>query len=912
MVLFKRFSITLLLTFIFFLNEYGFAAAPYRVNPTYEDTVRIMLIWNDAGGNSCNDSTTTPVGKKTLDFLINAIDTTKIHNVKALVNSQAKLTTWVNIVSLWGNKLPHVIVHVNAGWSAGWNGRELDTIFSKAVQNKIGIVSIGDDAASLASKTFGFNGVENVPGPLGDGTSIDSLWIGLLRANDDKLKKYVFNKVLEYPGVNGIVSNAIDSIIHREQISFFPVGKGRCQADADKYTVLYPQWITMLGFQQGIIDQVPSPGKNELNVLVAIQDTLANEVIRRGVALSFQPQFLRDPIAIQQICYDALMFASLTHTLSVASKIVIRVASDSIIAGQKISLKAELYDQQGESLDSMLQFVKWTIVNPDKNDLLPDSTGETSALSATKAWRSVTIKAVFTDPKTNTTISTTEVVFIKPGAPDHLDVSKDSLITGLELNNDEDPITLTFDRSVKSDTLFAVTRDKFGNYVSQADPVTTIWQTGDNAIVSSNGLVNIASQGIITRTGTGNAVVTVRQGSYIPDQVTVGVDVVATLQTAYTRDLDGDGLIDRVEMHFDSAMTIADVKKIADELAITHGSDKFNITEIASKDTYDSVFYVSVKDLTDMGLQTDWTLAIKGMLSVRLKNNEIAEVPVNGNTHDGIGAVVNRAMYTISDQTGIGDTIRVNFSEPVLKSDLERLLPKDVFLYYSDKSGTSIALLDGARFIINQNDPYLTSVSIVLSPSGTKDFTIVPYKDMIQLVNGLSDKSGNIPPKKDLARKVKLESGGENNIKVAIYPNPIDPTRNDLRQMLRQLAPDGSLLRNYENVLVQYESKNLGARSGILITVHSKKPLLEKKKSFGTAMIYDALGNVIMKSVELKRAYNSQEYALIWNGMNEKGRIVGSGTYLMFITITDIDGKTYLEKRHIGVKFGAVIGMAGK
>jgi flagellar hook assembly protein FlgD len=130
--------------------------------------------------------------------------------------------------------------------------------------------------------------------------------------------------------------------------------------------------------------------------------------------------------------------------------------------------------------------------------------------------------------------------------------------------------------------------------------------------------------------------------------------------------------------------------------------------------------------------------------------------------------------------------------------------------------------------------------------------------------------------------------------------------------MLRQLAPDGSLLRNYENVLVQYESKNMGTRSGILITVHSKKPLLEKKNSFGTAMIYDALGNVIMKSVELKKAYNSQEYALVWNGMNEKGRNVGSGTYLMFITITDIDGKTYVEKRRIGVKFDAVIGMAGK
>ena len=77
-------------------------------------------------------------------------------------------------------------------------------------------------------------------------------------------------------------------------------------------------------------------------------------------------------------------------------------------------------------------------------------------------------------------------------------------------------------------------------------------------------------------------------------------------------------------------------------------------------------------------------------------------------------------------------------------------------------------------------------------------------------------------------------------------------------------------------------------------------------------MIYDALGNLIVKSLELKRAYSSQEYALIWNGMSDKGRNVGAGTYLLIVKVKDIEGNTYKDKKRIGVKFGAVFGMPGK
>ena len=104
------------------------------VNQAYEDSLRIVILWNNAAGNC----TTMPnVGAQTRDTVLRALGITYNSNTRAITSSgttnirpsHVKVLmedsttnstidpTWNTIRGLWGgDSLPHVIVHVNAGW----------------------------------------------------------------------------------------------------------------------------------------------------------------------------------------------------------------------------------------------------------------------------------------------------------------------------------------------------------------------------------------------------------------------------------------------------------------------------------------------------------------------------------------------------------------------------------------------------------------------------------------------------------------------------------------------------------------------------------------------------------------------------------------------------------------------------
>ncbi len=85
------------------------AQATIRIDKAYEDTVRILIISNDSAKGNCN--LTSGVGIKTRDFVLKSL--TGVPNVKY---RESKTTQWSDVAAAWPGKLPHVIVHVNAGW----------------------------------------------------------------------------------------------------------------------------------------------------------------------------------------------------------------------------------------------------------------------------------------------------------------------------------------------------------------------------------------------------------------------------------------------------------------------------------------------------------------------------------------------------------------------------------------------------------------------------------------------------------------------------------------------------------------------------------------------------------------------------------------------------------------------------
>ncbi len=272
-----------------------------RVEKSYEDTVRILVLYNSGAiGQPACAAATRPVGPLTRDFTVNSI--VGIPNVKVL---KAEVTQWADVQAAFGNGLlPHVIVHVNAGWTS-FSGPYLVDVLNRAADQAIGVVSVGDDAAAFADKVFGFTNVNNVPPPMGDATQYKgantNLWIAL-NGKADTLQK------------PGVIRNTVDSL-KVSRLDFKPYGTDaagdyRCQADADKYGI-DPKFLgnlNFLGFQRAFngTDTIATP--TELQTIVAFQN-----LQRRGVALSFQPQFLKNAQAASQIVYDAIIYASYAH-----------------------------------------------------------------------------------------------------------------------------------------------------------------------------------------------------------------------------------------------------------------------------------------------------------------------------------------------------------------------------------------------------------------------------------------------------------------------------------------------------------------------------------------------------------------------------------------------------------------------
>jgi hypothetical protein len=504
----------LLLCALLFPSRQVAARDLVRIDKNYEDSVRVVILWNESDkffkdkirGN-------VPVGPQTRDFVLNALSLdTSLESGNVFV-SPTPVTTWAMIKQRWPGKLPHVIVHINAGYRSN-SGSKLKSILDSAVQNRIGVVSIGDDAAASAEQTFGVKGTDNDPPPFDEKDQLDSLWVGLNRNNDNRLKD-----ANVFPYINGIISNAIDSMGAGEILFFKPYCNNnadscRLQNDADKYLPITPQWLTFLGYMRGHENGAFVGDVDSLNIIVAIQDTLnetqtasKNAMVRRGVMLGYQPQYLRQKDASQQIVYDAIMWASLAHQLGLTVgefRLRGEPAFDTITTDDSIKFFGEIEwdstDIWGKvtkirrpSLDST---ITWQLT-PSTGALLSSGAGPSpsNVFSATRAFETYTITGHFVDPQSGEPHTAIMQVYVKAGAPAQLTVESSPLKqTSPHAPNPVGRLQIASNEQSKS--AYAVLRDRYGNW---AGPATqTVW-TPAQPILTTSVLVADSGKGQVTK-----------------------------------------------------------------------------------------------------------------------------------------------------------------------------------------------------------------------------------------------------------------------------------------------------------------------------------------------------------------------------------------------------------------------------
>ncbi|MBF0433123.1 MAG: hypothetical protein HQK83_17725 [Fibrobacteria bacterium] len=310
------------------------SAAKYRYEQAYEDTVRVMIVYNERA----DDSWHCPQGLGRGGYYNNIFTQEAIKGIPHVKVSESWSTQRQDVINAFAPNLPHVIAHVNGG-SAGANGPYIAEIVQLAVDSAIGFVSIGDDAARVSVDMFGFTNVQNGPAPMAGAMHLSDLWVAI-------------DTTLDVPQGNGIVTNARRYLMDNNNaknsadvlmFKAYNISNGRCSCDADRYDVIPGglDQLSFMGFQSGwdpALNRVIG-GPQELPVIAAFGDGT-----RRGVALSFQPNALLNSAAAEQIVYDAIMWAS--------------------FARQGFKIAPPVADPPGSQFD-FIQVMKLTHIVPD-------------------------------------------------------------------------------------------------------------------------------------------------------------------------------------------------------------------------------------------------------------------------------------------------------------------------------------------------------------------------------------------------------------------------------------------------------------------------------------------------------------------------------------------------------------------
>jgi hypothetical protein len=366
------------------------------------------------------------------------------------------------------------------------------------------------------------------------------------------------------------------------------------------------------------------------------------------------------------------------------------------------------------------------------------------------------------------------------------------------------------------------------------------------------------------------------------NQVGPGGDSIAV--TATLRDTSGDGHLDRIDLTWTDTATLRQTMPMLADLIDTLWITALDGSHIALRavaivpDPANKTISIILAQNTGKALETGWQTA----------KVDFSDVPVGQDGRrlgvsrivDGAGPVIESASYFKNLRSG-ADSLVVVFSEPVTWPS-GAAAPADLFNYFRRDT-----LKTGAFSGIPSSDvrPQSQGATVIIS-NGFEPVGDIDSMQLKGLITQIADAAGNNPPAN--GRKAAVQYGGD-EYKIAVVNNPFVPGKTPLPGPIRQF---------YANVLTRDP-----AALGTIVGIQTVRPLQPHADgTFGKVRLYDQLANLVRKDLALSQAAGVTAYGTFWNGRNENGRYVGSGTYLMVIDTKDIDGKTKTMRVKIGIQ----------
>lgn len=474
-----------------------------------------------------------------------------------------------------------------------------------------------------------------------------------------------------------------------------------------------------------------------------------------------------------------------------------------------------------------------------------------------------------------------------------------------------------------SQLIIAMGYDKYGNQIGEAN---SNWTAGGTLLPIDKG-TNVsrvyydASRAKYDENGWITALDTTPGGAKITDSVRVSVTgPSARLVSSVTQDVNGDGYLDHIVLHFDKNITWPDSGAYSITFSgtyqdpVTGEKVTYSLTVDSVSSTNgtrtDSVFVLDLEEPTSSNPmskypQTGWTpsITISGLSGV--------SPVVNTQVSDGAGPVVWMVTKTVgSAGSRTDDKVTVTFSEPIgtngndFNSSLAPGKLIRVWQKVTTAAGTDTfievdTMLAGIKdfFQVDSN------LSVEFYMTNGNDLTTRDYVSLYSDSTGksLSDRSGTANTPAANNRRVQVVERSAPVKQMLVAPNPSSPTFNRERPGELHLAFQPSA-----RAWVRQDG------AGSILTF--KITPVPGQIVTGRLFIFDAVGNVVA-SVDSSKSTagiipqawlssntisTTYDYDIYWNGSNARGLKCSTGVYrtmlVLWYSYTDGSGRKTVSK----------------
>lgn len=448
--------------------------------------------------------------------------------------------------------------------------------------------------------------------------------------------------------------------------------------------------------------------------------------------------------------------------------------------------------------------------------------------------------------------------------------------------------------------LYAVGYDKFGNRRGfersnwSTDSTLHPIENASNAegIFYDASRVKDNESGHITAIPSDTAVKNISASKFIQIKGPLSV-----LKTAVTRDYNGNGYLDHIELHFSKAIPLTE--DILSGIRIVNDDNNiFTIKRILDNpDSLDSVWVLELVEIETNEPQTNWTPDIS---FTDMRDYGINDVS-GFESSDGAGPVVWKVVkQRVASNERNNDEVTIEFSEPVWQSGARNLSTSDtpsVVFYIWKETANGYERLDS--FLVDINGfTSINPTTVKFKTTNGKDLTSrnlvnIRVDSTTSLNSFITDMpeegAGNFPVVNN--RKTKVLVVGPVPGEIFPIPNPATPTT--------KRVPAGELFVKHEKEArkwVEYDG------AGVVFPVPIAIPGDFTTKVRVKVKIYDAVGNKvheaenpdIMLSLRGLTSYKDTvgffgdsvslcDADIYWNGYTKKKSPVSPGVYQVVI-----------------------------